>query len=449
MKQLILIVSIVLGINAYAQDDKTVTLVVSGQGKTQDEAKQNALRSAIEQAFGAFISSKTEILNDNLIKDEVVSITNGNVKNFEDISDLLLPNGYYSKTVKAVVSISNLTKFCENKGIQVEFKGGLFAANRKQQLLNEKAEYKTILNLCDVSWNILSKSLDLEIKVGESPKLIDKESQIYSIGMLVTAKTNQNKNTFFKYFYETLKSLSVPQNEIEFYNSTNVPLHKFYFLKSNDKKDNSKKDKHKNVIVNIVTFDTVYLRSEESVVAIKNLLVKSNKYYFDFKIISDIDTFYLGSVQNGYKFQLGENYYWDHDGYRLNKFFIGINGLLQDKSFSEMGAVVKNIIDIGPVNSEYPCHYIESASPLYVCTKILSSQTYNPVLTFEKNLWNNELFKYLHNFNQDRYAQWFLANSCPFYINLCEQSVFNVFIEKTYKLNEIEKINNIIVQPLN
>ena len=54
MKQLILIVSIVLGINAYAQDDKTVTLVVSGQGKTQDEAKQNALRSAIEQAFGGF-----------------------------------------------------------------------------------------------------------------------------------------------------------------------------------------------------------------------------------------------------------------------------------------------------------------------------------------------------------------------------------------------------------
>jgi hypothetical protein len=42
MKQLILIVSLALSINAYAQDDKTVTLVASGQGKTQDEAKQNA-----------------------------------------------------------------------------------------------------------------------------------------------------------------------------------------------------------------------------------------------------------------------------------------------------------------------------------------------------------------------------------------------------------------------
>ena len=56
-----------------------VTLTTSGTGKTIEEAKNNALRSAIEQAFGAFISSKTEILNDELIKDEVVSITSGNI----------------------------------------------------------------------------------------------------------------------------------------------------------------------------------------------------------------------------------------------------------------------------------------------------------------------------------------------------------------------------------
>jgi len=48
---------------AQAQDEKTATLVVSGQGKTADEAKTNALRSAIEQAFGAFISSNTTILH--------------------------------------------------------------------------------------------------------------------------------------------------------------------------------------------------------------------------------------------------------------------------------------------------------------------------------------------------------------------------------------------------
>ncbi len=42
-----------------AQDNKTVALSVSGQGKTLEEDKQAALRQAIEEAFGTFISSKT------------------------------------------------------------------------------------------------------------------------------------------------------------------------------------------------------------------------------------------------------------------------------------------------------------------------------------------------------------------------------------------------------
>ena len=43
-----------------AQEERMVSLTVSGQGKTLEEAKHSALRNAIEQAFGAFISSKTE-----------------------------------------------------------------------------------------------------------------------------------------------------------------------------------------------------------------------------------------------------------------------------------------------------------------------------------------------------------------------------------------------------
>ncbi len=63
MKRIILILTfIALSITIYAQEDNSATLTVSGQGQTQDEAKQNAFRSAIEQAFGAFISSNTEIL---------------------------------------------------------------------------------------------------------------------------------------------------------------------------------------------------------------------------------------------------------------------------------------------------------------------------------------------------------------------------------------------------
>jgi len=123
----------------HAQEDKTVSLTVSGTGKTIEEAKTNALRSAIEQAFGAYISSKTEILNDNLVKDEIVSVANGNIQKFEIVSQVEIPNNGYAMTLNATVSISKLTSFAQSKGVSIEIKGGLFAANIIQQELNERA----------------------------------------------------------------------------------------------------------------------------------------------------------------------------------------------------------------------------------------------------------------------------------------------------------------------
>ena len=135
---------------ANAQDEsKNVTITVSGSGKTQDEAKQNALRSAIEQAFGAFISSNTEILNDELVKDEIVSISNGNIQKFEVISEVQIPDGGYATSLKATVSVTKLTSFVEANGGGIEFKGTIFGANIRQQKMNEEGEYKSVINLCE------------------------------------------------------------------------------------------------------------------------------------------------------------------------------------------------------------------------------------------------------------------------------------------------------------
>jgi hypothetical protein len=101
-------------------DEKIVSLTVTGQGKTIEEAKQNALRSAVEQAFGAFISSKSEILNDNLIKDEVISVSNGNIQKYSVISEEKITNGSFVISLSAEVSINKLTNFCKSKGVEVE-----------------------------------------------------------------------------------------------------------------------------------------------------------------------------------------------------------------------------------------------------------------------------------------------------------------------------------------
>jgi hypothetical protein len=228
-------------------DNKTVTLTVSGTGKTIEEARLNALRSAIEQAFGAFISSKTEILNDNLVKDEIVSVTNGNIQKYDVVSQVEIPNNGYALTLNATVSIEKLTTFAESKGVIVEFKGGMFGHNIKLQKLNEKSEIIALKNLCITSFETLLNSVDyslitsqpslIGITPGQSDKyykylfdfkngLYVKEYKVddYKIKVKVTAKSNKNLFLFYQNFKNTIAALSMSDIEISNYQDLNKEI---------------------------------------------------------------------------------------------------------------------------------------------------------------------------------------------------------------------------------
>jgi hypothetical protein len=256
----------------YAQEDKTITLVVSGQGKTQDEAKQIALRSAIEQAFGAFISSKTEILNDNLVKDEIVSVTNGNIQKYEVISDVQIPDGGYATTLKATVSVSKLTSFCESKGVAVEFKGRLFAFNINQQILNEKNEIKAIDDLCKVAKTLSDISFDYSIKASE-PTSVDAGNANWRIPLQISVKANQNFFLLTKYIYSTIKGLSLTQDEVLNYLGLGKLTYPICFAADKD------------------NYLHVNLRSEVSGKSILKLIYYFNHSFQNFKITNGLSTF--------------------------------------------------------------------------------------------------------------------------------------------------------------
>ncbi|NCU31731.1 MAG: hypothetical protein EOM23_02080 [Candidatus Moranbacteria bacterium] len=218
MKKIVLMLSLItlLANGLVAQDDKTVTLTASGQGKTPEEARQNALRSAIEQAFGTFISSNTEILNDELVKDEIVSISNGNIQKFDILSEVQMQNGDWSSTLNAVVSVSKLTSFCESKGISVEFKGSLFAYNINLQILNEKNEIKAIKDMCQTIRNIADVSFDYTITVSD-PISVDANNSQWSIPLCVSVYKNSNFDNIPKILYATLNGISLSLEEAKNY----------------------------------------------------------------------------------------------------------------------------------------------------------------------------------------------------------------------------------------
>lgn len=273
-----------------ASDNKTVTLTVSGTGKTIEEAKTNALRSAIEQAFGAFISSKTEILNDNIIKDEVVSVTNGNIQKYDVISQVEIPNNGYAMTLSATVSIEKLISFAESKGIVIEFKGGMFAQNIKLQKLNEKSEIIALKNLCQKSYELLLNSLDFRIEASEPKSLFGNkekykiynykydlkngcyvkqfEEKDYFIDFTINVKSNNNLKLFYDNFNKTIISLSMSQSEINNYKSINKP---HFAIRIYDK--------------------DYYLRNPESVNILRIFFTKMQLIPSFFEITSNVETY--------------------------------------------------------------------------------------------------------------------------------------------------------------
>ena len=297
MKKLLLLLALTYSISVNAQDDKTVTLTVSGQGKTQDEAKQNALRSAIEQAFGTFISSKTEILNDNLVKDEIVSVTNGNIQKFEVLSEIQIPDGGYAITLKAIVSISKLTSFCESKGVEVEFKGGMFAINIKQQLLNEESETKAVWNILFLMSPIAFQSIDYTIDA-KDPQSIEGSSEKWAIPIMVTAKANKNMDFVFNYIKKQLPLIALTNEEADNYQKINKKTYP--------------------VIIDGVAY---YFRKKESKRAINFFLFDLYTVFENYIVSNGLDS------QNGHKIKTESNSsslkFWDYDTYTFKSINAG------------------------------------------------------------------------------------------------------------------------------
>lgn len=191
----------------------TVTLVTSGTGKTKENATNNALRSAIEQVFGTFVSSNTQILNDEMIKDEVVSISSGNVVGYEEISSVESNDGY-NVSVKSVVSIGKLVSFTESHGASTELAGNTFLRNRDLAQLNKENEVKAINHMIEQLSLIVKKGLfDFSLDVSEPYGTGEK----IRVGICVKATPNDNMKAFWDIVDQTLSSLNMKESEMNNY----------------------------------------------------------------------------------------------------------------------------------------------------------------------------------------------------------------------------------------
>ena len=209
----------------YAQATDEVTLTVSSDGSTKEEATKNALRSAIEQAYGTFVSANTTILNDELVKDEIVTIANGNIKSYEEISSTAMPDGSQFVTLKATVSVSKLISYAQSKGAETEFAGATFGMNLRLQEMNKENEKKVLDNLMTQIKEMLPYTYDRTLEV--SDPVIDKEDDtLLGIKFVVTSTPNSNMTELQKLIETTLRSISLSDSEQEQYRKSGLKYYK-------------------------------------------------------------------------------------------------------------------------------------------------------------------------------------------------------------------------------
>lgn len=199
-----------------------VSIVVSSDGFSKDEAVKTALRSAIEQTFGAFVSSNTTVLNDQLINDEIVSLSNGNVKSYEILTENTLPNNRYYVTLRATICMNKLVNYINSnsKSSMVEVNMDAFDKNIRLAEMNRIAEKKVIVNLISQI-----KSMDNLFDFGlslEDPKV---DGNSYLISGKVLIKYNQNTQMALQLLRETLEQLKMSEVEVKQYES--MGLHYF------------------------------------------------------------------------------------------------------------------------------------------------------------------------------------------------------------------------------
>ena len=282
----ILMISWITCANAQEKIDE-VTLTVIGEGSTKQEATTVALRNAIEQTFGTFVSANTAVLNDELVKDEIVTLSSGNVKNYDEIASMTFPDGRFSVTIKATIVLSKLITYSESKGFSVEFAGQAFAMNMKLKELNKRNEVDVVKNLIQQASKILPYIFDYELELQEP---VQKESLIngkkyvyYDIETTSRLYSNSNTENFHALLLNTLKSISLSQSETEEYKKINIPYYHID-LSSGEKQD-------------YLVLETFYFRSLESIYYMEYFLTYTmTRAILNFQIVDNLNNSSILSI---------------------------------------------------------------------------------------------------------------------------------------------------------
>ena len=211
LKLIVAILFMAIAVNSYAAKNEDITLVVTSDGATKDEAIKNALRNAIEQTYGVFVSANTDILNDEVISDEIATVASGNIKSYKELSTSQ-SDGKTTVTLEAVVSVGKLISYAKSKGAEVEFNGAAMYADIELKELYKKNEELAVTNLVQQTKEMLRNGFDYSLNIlsnQAAPNRVNLNSEDIILPVEINGTLNEAGEKSFSDLLNALSFISV------------------------------------------------------------------------------------------------------------------------------------------------------------------------------------------------------------------------------------------------
>lgn len=157
------------------EPEKTEKVVATGYGVNADKAKENAIRNAVEQVIGTYVSSDTIVKNSQLVKDEILSFSGGYVKETRVVSQKKDNDGLSVVQIEATVVSTKLKRKLESLNIATKQVDGGSLFGESFSKINAQKSGSEVLG------KILSKYPQAAYKI--------------DVGKPEIKSTDQNKNT--------------------------------------------------------------------------------------------------------------------------------------------------------------------------------------------------------------------------------------------------------------
>jgi hypothetical protein len=147
---------------------KVMDVVATGAGGSPEAALQNAYSAAIEQAVGVLVDAETLVENDKIVREKILTFSQGFVQNYEEINRWDKDGVFYIR-IRAKVSMQKLAESVESSISSRKIRGNVLEKQIRHDVQSED-------NAVEIAFRAYRMDKVLKVEILGDPEVVNKDS---------------------------------------------------------------------------------------------------------------------------------------------------------------------------------------------------------------------------------------------------------------------------------